>query len=670
MKNLIIPLLILFFRVADAQTCTGGLGDPIVDITFGSGTGFGPALAAGITNMTYIQDQCPSDGYYSIVNKTAGCFGNSWLNVSSDHTGNPNGYFMLINASYQPSDFYVQTISGLCAGTNYQFAAWVLNMAVFTGQILPNISFTIEATDGTVLGSYNTGDIPALTTLTWVQYSVFFNTPPGVSTVVLRMTNNATGGNGNDLALDDITFRAAGPGIALMGTPGFFHDSIAICQNDLRTIVLDPTVENCYPTTVYQWQESIDGGANWADIPGETAKAYFRVHTGVGSYQYRLTVAQAGNIGMSACEVASDPAIVQVIGTPNPAVTIVSDTSTVCAGSPVTFTANPTDGGGGPGYQWMVDGAVAGTGASYTSSTLSSTDVVTCELTSNASCVVTPTAFSNPLSVTVNPIPVTAVDIAASANNICQDAIVGFTASPFNGGGDPSYQWTVNGAVEGSNSAVFTDPGLNNGDIINCTMTGSIVCSAPVMASQPITMTVNPLPVIELTPDTVIAGGQSLRLNPVAGIPINSGPADSIAVWQWGPAEWLDNPALPDPLATPEATITYELTATTSYGCRASAKEIVGVFYPLQMPDAFTPNGDGHNDLFRVPPQVPISVMHLVVYNRLGGVVFASSNIGAGWDGTFNGHVQPSGEYVWVLEYENPLLKRMDVAKGTVLLVR
>src|ERR1700744_5414655 len=213
MKKLIIALLVLFCRQAAWKappSCTGSLGDPIVDITFGSGQGFGPALGSNITNLTYIQDQCPSDGYYTIVNQTTGCFGGNWLNVTQDHTGNPNGYFMLINASYTPSQFYTQTITGLCAGTTYQFAAWVLNMAAVTNQIQPNITFTIEKTDGTVLQSYNTGDVPIIQVVKWIQYGFYFNTPVGVSSVILVMSNNASGGNGNDLAIDDITFRAAG----------------------------------------------------------------------------------------------------------------------------------------------------------------------------------------------------------------------------------------------------------------------------------------------------------------------------------------------------------------------------------------------------------------------------------------------------------------------------
>src|ERR1700743_2795563 len=89
---LIIALLVLVCPRADAQSCTASLGDPIVDIDFGSGQGFGAPLAAGITNMTYVQDQCPEDGSYTIVSQTTGCFG-TWLYVTSDHTGNPNGRF-------------------------------------------------------------------------------------------------------------------------------------------------------------------------------------------------------------------------------------------------------------------------------------------------------------------------------------------------------------------------------------------------------------------------------------------------------------------------------------------------------------------------------------------------------------------------------------------------
>ncbi|HEV3411514.1 MAG TPA: gliding motility-associated C-terminal domain-containing protein [Puia sp.] len=663
MKKLLIPLLMLVCGRVAAQTatCTGGLGDPIVDITFGSGTGFGSPLGPGITNMQYIADACPNDGYYTIVHSTTGCFGGTWLNVLSDHTGNLNGYFMLINASYQPSDFYVQTISGLCAGTTYQFAAWILNMAAVTGQILPNITFTIQNTNGTVLQTYNTGDIPALTTVTWVQYGFYFNTPPGVDTVVLRMTNNATGGIGNDLALDDITFRAAGPTIQ-PGVLGYASDTITLCQNDIRTLGFDATVENCYPTVVYQWQRSLDSGATWADIPGANSPTYNRPSSAPGYYEYRLTVAQAGNIGLAFCKVASAPIIVNVIANPSPAVTIAASTDSSCAGMPVSFTAMPDSGGPAPTYQWMVDGANVGSGGpTYTSSTLSSSDVVSCTMTSDAACVLNPVVVSNSLSITVTAIPATGVSIGSSANGICQDSMVVFTARPSNGGAAPVYQWTVDGVGAGGDSAVFSDAQLNNGDVISCLMQSSLTCATPDTA-QSIAMVVYPLPVIELTPDTVIAGGQSLQLEPLVGGTISS--------YQWNPATWLDGPGLPDPIATPQGTITYRLTVKTTNGCIASAAEEVGVYYPLLMPGAFTPNGDGRNDVFRVPPTDPVVVDRLAVYDRLGVCVYSAAGAGVGWDGRFNGRAQPAGVYVWELVYENPLTRKTESQKGTVVLVR
>ena len=662
MRYLIIALLILLSGYGEAQTCTGGLGDPIADITFGSGAGFGGPLATGITNMTYIANQCPSDGYYSIVSSTANCFGNTWLNVTHDHTGDPNGYFMLINASYQPSVFYTQTISGLCPGTSYQFAAWILNMVNEQGLILPNITFTISSTSGTVLQSYSTGDIPASASVDWVQYGFYFNTPASVSSVVLQMTNNATGGDGNDLALDDITFRAAGPTIQPMAA-GYSSDSISLCQNDPSTVTLNATVENCYATVAYQWQESTDGGTTWADISGATSLSYLRQPSGTGVYEYRLTVAQAGNIGISSCEVASTPISISVVPIPSPAVAITASADSICVGAAVTFTAIPDSGGASPIYQWMVNGVNSGTGAAtYTTSGLTSNDVISCTMISDAVCVLTAVVVSNDLSVVVTAIPVTGVSVAPSASSICQDSVVVFTATPSNGGGNPAYQWTINGVATGPDAPVFSDSLLNNGDVVNCTMTGSLLCSLPVSSTQPVTMTIYPLPVILLPADTVIAGGQSVQLNPVI--------TGTISSYQWSPATGLDNPAVADPVATPEGTTAYRLTVVSSDGCKASAGEIVGVFYSLQMPGAFTPNGDGRNDLFRVPPLIPIAIRQLAVYNRQGLMVFSTNNVSMGWDGTFNGHPQPAGVYVWELVYDNPLTKRTESAKGTVLLVR
>jgi gliding motility-associated-like protein len=315
-------LFILTASMAYSQ-CTESLGTPIINETFGSGTSqFGPALPSGTTNMQYIENACPEDGYYSIVNYTSLCFG-EWHTLT-DHTGDKNGYFMVIDASFQPSDFFVQTVNGLCDGTTYKFAAWIINMFQISGGINPNITFTIEKTDGTILSTYNSGDIDVTLPATWQQYGLYFQTPVGVSTVVLRMHNNAPGGQGNDLGLDDITFTPSGPKttVGINGISG--NNATILCNN--KTI-LSSTVGSCYIKNSYQWQISTDG-TNYNNIPGATNASYTVNLPATGSYQYRLNVAESGNIGNASCSANSN--IFNIIYAP-PSIANIS--TSICSGS-------------------------------------------------------------------------------------------------------------------------------------------------------------------------------------------------------------------------------------------------------------------------------------------------------------------------------------------------
>ena len=318
-KLWMIALLSLVTTGASATDCNGSLGDPIVNVTFGAGSASGPSLSSSTTsNLQYTSTSCPGDGFYSIVNYTSNCFGGdfNWHTVK-DHTGNSNGYFMLVNASFQSSDFYIQTINGLCEGTTYRFATWLLNMCRFRG-ILPNITLSVEKTDGTVLQSYDTGDIPMTGTATWNPYGFLFTTPVGVSTVILHMRNNAPGGTGNDVALDDITFRSVGPAVSIR-LNGVAGDSLRLCTKDAGQTQFTSTVESCFPATAYQWQLSTDSGASWKNIPGAVTMQYNRAASGAGSYWYRLAVAPVQNIAATSCRTASSPIMITVLDEPQTA---------------------------------------------------------------------------------------------------------------------------------------------------------------------------------------------------------------------------------------------------------------------------------------------------------------------------------------------------------------
>ena len=325
--------LALTVQFSIAQTCTGTLGDPVLDQTFGAGSANpGPQLPINTTsNIVYVNSTCPSDGFYSIVNYTSGCFGD-WSTLR-DHTGDPNGYFMLVNANLLPSDFFIDTVKNLCEGTTYQFGSYISNMCTIL-QIFPNIIFTIEKPDGTILSSYKTGDIPTGTNPpTWIPYSFFFTIPQGNSSVVLRMHNNAPGGNGNDFGLDDITFKPVGPpiSVSIAGQPGLTK---TVCDNDPSNITLQSMVGSCYTSTAYQWQISTDS-LIWTNIQGATGITYSRVPTIPGKYFYRLLVAEQGNIGNVNCGIHSLP--ITIIVKPTPVINVTS-TNPTCSQINGSFT--------------------------------------------------------------------------------------------------------------------------------------------------------------------------------------------------------------------------------------------------------------------------------------------------------------------------------------------
>jgi gliding motility-associated-like protein len=381
-----------------------------------------------------------------------------------------------------------------------------------------------------------------------------------------------------------------------------------------------------------------------------------------------LTAAQTGNLGVSTCEVASAPIEVDVIPIPNPAISIALASDTNCAGSPVTINATVIDPGANPFYQWLVNGTAiissnGGAMESLRSYDLHNGDVVTATMQSDAACLIgNGDARSNPITVPIISIPVTAVNIAASATQICADSVVVFTAAPVNGGADPHYQWQVNGVNAGGDSAAFADAGLRNGDVVNVSMTADVVCSVPAQDAQGLVITIYSLPVIDMDTAIVIAGGSSIRLAPAV--------TGAIAGFTWTPTAGVEDPASMTPMVKPVSTTAYTLSVVTTDGCKASATENVEVFYDVRLPAAFTPNGDGHNDVFRVPPSVLVPIRRFAVYNREGGMVFYTNNVSEGWDGTYRGHLQPAGTYVWFVEYNDPVTGAVGEKQGTVVLVR
>ncbi len=291
------------------QLCTGSLGDPVVHINFG--TPSSPQYVPPLAGYTFTSSTCPDDGFYTITDRTSNCFNNSWFTINSDRTG--GGSFLLVNATFTPGDFFLTRISGLCPGATYEFAAWLMNVITYPS-IMPNLLFTIETSAGTVLQSYNTGDIPVTSSPQWKQYGFFFTMPTSNEEIVLRMRNNAPGGIGNDIAIDDITFRPCGPKISsqIVGHGRLVND----CPEKGNTYTLAAEVSQGFTAPAYQWQRSTDGGTIWQDIPGANGLTYQVAPSQPNIYLYRLAVAEQGSLNRPSCRVSSQPLTIHIHGNP------------------------------------------------------------------------------------------------------------------------------------------------------------------------------------------------------------------------------------------------------------------------------------------------------------------------------------------------------------------
>ena len=634
---IITVIFLLFTNLANAQLCQGSLGDPIVNITFGSGANPGQPFSAATTTYVYTSADCPADGYYAIRNNTSTCFG-AWHTITADHTGDPNGYFMLVNASYNPSAFYLDTVHGLCSNTTFEFAAWIANV-LMAGQgcqpsIKPDLTFTIEKTDGTVLQTYNTGGIPEQSTFTWQQMGFYFTTPPGIQDIVLRIVNNASGGCGNDLALDDITFRPCGPTIiaSIDGSPA---TSLSFCAGSPHSVTFTGSVMSGLSNPLMQWQQNINGGG-WQDITGATGTSLLQNYVATqtpGTYQYRLTAVAAGSLTI--CRTTSQVLSITIMTT---LTGIVSSNAPLCAGNTLQLSVT-----GNAQYQWTgVNGFTAtGTSVSIPNAQAAQSGKYYVQASAAGAC-----PYSDSIAVIISPAPVATVSPDTS---ICESESVQLTSS-----GGTTYQWLPSTGLSADNIA---NPVATPADTTSYMV---IVSTGPTCRDTAyVVVNVGARLTVNAGPDKSILKGETTTLNgTVNGANIT---------YNWTPTSYITDVTSLTPQVSPPTDIDYILSTTADGACSIGSDTVhVFVFPDIYIPNAFTPNRDGHNDTWRIPALKAIPVFELSVFSRWGQLIYHTKINDIGWNGQFKGIDQPSGGYVYMLNIGNG--KRL--LKGVVMLLR
>lgn len=282
------------------------------------------------------------------------------------------------------------------------------------------------------------------------------------------------------------------------------------------------------PGTGFQWQ--LDTGNGFINLTNNdnvsnvnaTPLYFWNVPASWNGHKFRCLVDG----------VPSGTFVMQIVGAQSPSASIVASATTICSGSPVTFTATASNIGELPSYQWQVNGINTGTnGPVFVASNLQNNDQVKLIVSSSDYCGNPLSATSNTIIMNVNgALPL--VSVTASARSICAGTAVTFTATPVNAGASPGYQWQINGKPVGTNSSIFSTDQLHDGDSVKVTLTPtSPACgvNAPIISNGiQIEVRPNVTPSVTITTNTTaICDGQAATFT---AMPVNGGNAPS---FQW-----------------------------------------------------------------------------------------------------------------------------------------
>jgi gliding motility-associated-like protein len=367
------------------------------------------------------------------------------------------------------------------------------------------------------------------------------------------------------------------------------------------------------------------------------------------------------------CTTGSDTVITEsnviTVGVINPSIDVTTGSETICTASMTSFTASAVDIDPNAVYTWRINGNTVGTNSNfYATNALKNGDEVSCTVSvDTASCRL---KVADTIKMKVLPEKAPSLAVNASADIICEGSPVTFTATTFNEGREASYQWMINGVKAGNSSKTFVTNKMKPGDSVWFVLTTKSPCIPNnQLQSNIIPMQVKPSPhVAMVSNDTSVMTGSVVQLRAVT--------TDNPTMFRWKPEALLTSPQSFTTFSKPLTTGMYRFLfeATGGNGCVSTQQVNVRVLQTLYMPNSFTPNGDGINEVFRVPPGSAFHLKEFSIFDRWGNKVFVTRDISKGWNGKYKNEILPA-TYVYLITGKD--LSRKDVViKGTVALIR
>ncbi len=202
--------------------------------------------------------------------------------------------------------------------------------------------------------------------------------------------------------------------------------------------------------------------------------------------------------------------------------------------------------------------------------------------------------------------------------------------------GGVSYRWTPSTYLNDSTSANVTAHPVTS---INYTV--YVTDKNGCVDTLPVAVQVYSEAIVSVPDSAELYPGESMQMHPEG----------NGFYFDWFPTLGLSNPRISDPIAAPKVNTRYFVTATTEAGCVATDSIYVLVHQQsaIDLPNVFAPGG-GPNSEFKVAHAGIAALKSFRIYNRWGTLLFETSDIGKGWNGTYNGQPQPMGVYVYTVE--------------------
>lgn len=390
---------------------------------------------------------------------------------------------------------------------------------------------------------------------------------------------------------------------------GFTGNDI-ICSGSSKALTVDPPD----PNFTYQWFENTSGAISGATNTGHTISES-------GEYYF-----QAQSVLFPTCPaVSSQHSTFRKVAVP---VAMFTSPASTCTNTVVTFTNQSTlDADAGANYLWDFGDASTSTETSPTHTYLA-TGNRTVTLTASYRGNMCPTQLAKPITVSV--LPTANITSATSVFEFCPgNKLILGVDNTFT-----SYLWSTNETTPTIEVAAAGTYSVQVTNATGCKVTPSRV------------VTQLTAPAVEAAAErTVINIGESTQLQATPGL----------STYLWTPAETLSNPAVANPIATPEERTTYMVTATASNGCQGIGQVEVDVTFDnivnlLQPGNFISPNGDNINDTWEVGLISSFPQCGVKIFDEKGSKVYDALPYLNDWNATLNGKVLPNGVYFYFIQ--------------------